>query len=103
MEAQHGSKQSSSTPPRLVANDTAAYQGWQSIPNYQSNNPQFVTDAVMASRAAPEAAQAAEVQVKAVYDAACAHTGKAEFNFHSVMLGVKDQVIAQFGRDSDEY
>ena len=50
-----------------------------------------------------EAAQLAEAQAKAAYDAARDNAVKAEWDFHNLILGVKDQVASQFGRDSNEY
>jgi hypothetical protein len=89
--------------PELLADDTAAYQAWQAIPGYQPNNPLFATEIVKANQTALGAAQAAETQAKAAYDAARDDAVKAEWDFHKLMLGVKDQVASQFGRDANEY
>ena len=89
--------------PETLADDIAAYQAWQAIPGYQPNNPQLSAETVKANRAALEAAQLAEVQVKAAYDAARDNAAKAEWDFHNLILGVKDQVASQFGRNANEY
>jgi hypothetical protein len=89
--------------PDVAADDTASYQAWQAIPGYQPNNAQYATGTVQASRTTLEAAQTAEVRAKAAYDAARDNAVKAEWDFHSMMLGVKDQVASQFGRNSNEY
>ena len=89
--------------PELIVEDTTAYQAWQAIPGYKPNNPEFDAAAVKANRAVLEAAQLAEVQAKAAFDAARDNAVKAEWGFHNLILGVKDQVASQFGRDSNEY
>jgi hypothetical protein len=58
---------------------------------------------VKSNRADFETAQLAEAQAKAAYDAARDNAVKAEWTFHNLILGVKDQVASQFGRDSNEY
>jgi hypothetical protein len=89
--------------PELIVEDTTAYQAWQAIPGYQPNNPDYAAAVVKSNRAGLEAAQLAEAQAKAAYDAARDNAVKAEWTFHNLILGVKDQVAAQFGRDSNEY
>ena len=89
--------------PEFISEDTTAYQAWQAILEYQPNNPDYAATVVRSNRAEVEAAQLAEVQAKAAYDAARDNAVKAEWSFHNLILGVKDQVASQFGRDSNEY
>ena len=89
--------------PELISEDTTAYQAWQAIPGYQPNNPEYAATVVKSNRADLEAAQLVETQAKAAYDAARDNAVKAEWDFHNLILGVKDQVASQFGRDSNEY
>jgi len=89
--------------PELIVDATTAYQAWQAIPGYKPNNPDYGTEVVKSNRADLEAAQLAEVQAKAAFDAARDNAVKAEWGFHNLILGVKDQVASQFGRDSNEY
>ena len=89
--------------PDLLADDTATYQAWQAIPNYQPNNPALAVGPVKTNYQNLQALQTAETQAKATYDAARDNAAKAEWEFHNVMLGIKDQVASQFGRDSNEY
>jgi len=89
--------------PELISEDTTAYQAWQAIPGYQPNNPEYAATVVKSNRADLEAAQLAEAQAKAAFDAARDNAVKAEWDFHNLILGVKDQVASQFGRDSNEY
>ena len=89
--------------PEFISEDTTAYQAWQAIPGYQPNNPEYAATVVKSNRADLEAAQLVETQAKAAYDAARDNAVKAEWDFHNLILGVKDQVASQFGRDSNEY
>jgi hypothetical protein len=89
--------------PQLISEDTTAYQAWQAIPGYQPNNPHYAATVVKSNRGDLESAQLAEAQAKAAYDAARDNAVKAEWTFHNLILGVKDQVASQFGRDSNEY
>ena len=88
--------------PELISEDTTAYQAWQAIPGYQPNNPDYAAAVVKSNRTDLESAQLAEAQAKAAFDAARDNVVKAEWSFHNLMLGVKDQVIAQYGKDSDQ-
>ncbi|HLL77504.1 MAG TPA: hypothetical protein VK421_19770 [Pyrinomonadaceae bacterium] len=49
-----------------------------------------------------EAKQAAETQAAAALAAARDDAVAAEWEFHNAMLGAKEQVVAQFGKDSNE-
>jgi hypothetical protein len=46
--------------------------------------------------------QSAETQAEAAYKAARDNAVAAEWAFHNAVLGAKEQVIAQFGKDSNE-
>jgi hypothetical protein len=46
--------------------------------------------------------QAEEAQTAAAAAAARDNAAGKEWNFHNLMLGVKDQVTAQFGRSSNQ-
>jgi hypothetical protein len=48
------------------------------------------------------AAQEAETQAAAALAAARDDAVAAEWSYHNLVLGMKDQVLAQFGRDSNE-
>jgi hypothetical protein len=89
--------------PEALVDDTTAFQALQAIPNYQPSNPKFGVDIIKANRVVLEAERTVEVQAKSAYDAARDNAVKAEWDFHNLILGVKDQVAAQFGRDSNEY
>ena len=69
---------------------------------YAQANPAFAVAKIVAARDALQSAQAAEAQAAATLAAARDNAVAAEREFHNLILGAKDQVVAQFGRDSNE-
>ena len=88
--------------PKLLTADEDSYEAWQAIANYRPNNADYAADLVKTHYQALQALQAAETQAEAAYKAARDNAVKGEWDFHNLMLGVKDQVASQFGRDSNE-
>jgi hypothetical protein len=82
--------------------DKTAFAALQTITGYAPANPAFALSAISAAQAALAAAQAAEAQTAAAAAAARDDAVAREWAFHNLMLGAKDQVVAQFGRDSNE-
>lgn len=88
-------------PGKLEA-DENGFNALTSIKGYSPINPSYTLDAVTSihrelrnlRKAATQAAEAAAT----ARDSAVAK----EWEFHNLMLGVKEQVIAQFGKDSNE-
>jgi len=72
----------------------------QAIPGYKTTNPLYALDKVEAALAAYT--QASEVQTQAAYEAARTAVYESERRFHELILGVKEQVIAPFGGNSNE-
>ena len=89
--------------PELIAADEESYEAWQGIAGYQPNNPNFAAGLVKTNYQTVKALQTAETQAEAAYKAARDNAVKGEWEFHNLILGVKDQVASQFGRDSNEY
>jgi hypothetical protein len=88
--------------PQVLEADEDAFQSLKTLSGYQPANPAY-TVAILnsqydAQRAAQQAELAAQNALAAARDAAAA----AEWDFHNAMLGVKAQVIAQYGPNSDE-
>jgi hypothetical protein len=88
--------------PSVLEADKASFAALQTIANYAPANPAYASAAVTAAHAELLAAQAAEVQTAATAAAARDNAAAKEWHFHNLILGVKDQVTAQFGRDSNE-
>lgn len=89
--------------PEVLDQDEAALEALATVTGYTPVKAECATQAVTARHDALRTAQAAEVQAQAALDAARDNAVALEWEFHNLMLTVKDQVAAQFGRDSNEY
>lgn len=88
--------------PSVLETDKASFAALQTMTDYAPANPAYTTEAVAAAHAELLAAQAAEAQATAAADAARDNSVAKEWKFHNLLLGVKDQVTAQFGRSSNQ-
>ena len=88
--------------PAQMQADTDAYTALQAITTYTPANAAYaktaITPKLTAMKSAQDAELAAQVALSTARDAAAA----AEWDFHNTMLAVKEQVIAQFGKSSDQ-
>jgi hypothetical protein len=82
--------------------DRDAFAALQAVTGYAPANPAYALAAVTASHAGLAAAQVAETQANAAAAAARDDAVAKEWEFHNLMMGTKNQVIAQFGEDSNE-
>ncbi|MFL6227997.1 MAG: hypothetical protein ACJ741_04365 [Pyrinomonadaceae bacterium] len=89
------------TPSALDA-DKNAFAALKTVSGYTPANSTYTLTAISAAQAAVATKQQAEVQAAAALATARDEAVAAEWAFHNLMLGAKDQVIAQFGRDSNE-
>ena len=89
-------------PPGKIEADENGFAALQTITGYTPINNTYSLDAVCSAheelRNLRRAAATAQAQAQAARESAVAK----EWEFHNLMLGVKEQVIAQFGKDSDE-
>lgn len=69
---------------------------------YTPANAAYAKTAVVAKQTAMKAAQDAEIAAQNALATARDAAAAAEWDFHNTMLGVKEQVIAQFGKNSDQ-
>ena len=88
--------------PNVIEADRNSFAALQAITNYQPANPSFSMEALTAALSALNNAQRAETQALAAAASARDAAVKSEWEFHNIVLGMRDQVIAQFGRDSNE-
>ena len=88
--------------PDFLKADQAAYTALQAMQDYAPSNPTFSKTTATESFASYQAAQQAEINAQNTLDAARDAAAKTEWDFHNAMLGVKAQVIAQYGDDSDQ-
>ena len=88
--------------PSILKADENGYAALEAITDYAPVNPAFSLRAVIAARADMANLRWAETEAHAAMTATRNAAVAQEWEFHNLMLGVKAQVIAQFGLDSDE-
>src|ERR1035437_799675 len=88
--------------PSVLQADTDGFAALKDLSDYAPAKQDYTVAKVKAVSDAMAAAQEAEAQADAAAAAARDGATKAEWTFHNAMLGVKDQVRAQYGQDSDE-
>lgn len=88
--------------PAQIQEDRDAFAALQTVAGYAPANPSYALTVVTAAQASLNAAQQAEAQAAAAAAAARDDAVAREWEFHDLMLGVKDQIIAQFGKSSNE-
>lgn len=94
--------QSKRLPPLKLEADESGFAALQAIASYTPINPAYSLEAVKAAHVELENLRRAEAQAQAVMAAARDGAVAKEWEFHNLMLGVKEQIIAQFGKDSNE-
>ncbi|HEX6292161.1 MAG TPA: hypothetical protein VFZ66_23435 [Herpetosiphonaceae bacterium] len=87
--------------PIALQEDRDAFTAVQNLGDYTPANADYNIERLKAAYTAMEEARAAEIHAENALSAARNATIRAEWAFHNAMLGVKDQVIAQYGADSD--
>ena len=88
--------------PSQIAEDEEAFAALKAIANYAPANPAYSLAAIEAAYQKLQDARTAEVQADAAAKAASDNVVEKQSNFHNLIQGTKDQVTAQFGRNSDE-
>jgi len=88
--------------PKELQNDIISNDALKSIAGYAPLNPLYTVTNLTTLYSAMISAQATETQADAIVRAARDKATAAEWNFHNAVLGSKDQVKAQFGKDSNE-
>jgi hypothetical protein len=88
--------------PELLDADASGLAALQAMTGYAPANQAYTLAAITAAHGALQSAQAAETQAEAAYATARDNAVAREWEFHNLILGAKDQVTAQFGRDSNE-
>jgi len=82
--------------------DQTAFNALQNIVSYAPSNPAHTIQSLQTAFDEMRAAQAAEDQVAAAMATTRDLAVSKEWAMHNLMLGVKDQIKAQFGKDSNE-
>jgi hypothetical protein len=85
-----------------LADDETAFNALRKIDGYAPANPNYAVAAVTQAFNAMQDLQAAEDQAAAALATARDAATSQEWSFHNLMLGAKDSVRAQFGKDSTQ-
>ena len=85
-----------------IQTDRESYIAMQSMTDYTPANVSYSSAELVDAYQTMEAALAAEINALNALKAARDTARKAEWNFHEAILGAKDQVIAQYGVDSNQ-
>jgi hypothetical protein len=88
--------------PSILAEDEAAFVALQSITNYSPSNPAYTLAAITEIRNRMQEKRTREAQAAIALAAARDDATAAEWEYHNAVLGSRDQVVAQFGKDSNE-
>jgi hypothetical protein len=88
--------------PSILVADRESLAALTNISNYTPANTNYALPALNTLRADLDSAQGAETQAAAAAAAARDSATAKEWAFHEAIIGMRDQVVAQFGRDSDE-
>ena len=83
-----------------LAEDVAAFNALQNITGYTPANPAYAVTAITQAINDMRAAQVVEDQAAAAFATARDQAVEKEWVVHNLVLGAKDQVKAQFGKDS---
>lgn len=84
----------------IMSEDEAAFHALQNINGYSPTNPAYSISALTQAFTDMRTAQIAEDQAEAALASAQDTAISKEWAVHNLMLNVKDQVRAQFGKDS---
>jgi hypothetical protein len=88
--------------PSLLQTDKDCFAALETVAGYAPVNARYALAALRTTRDDLNIAQQVEAQAVAAATAARQTAVAREWEFHNLVLGAKDQVVAQFGRDSNE-
>ena len=85
-----------------IETDRAVLEAVNDIPNYTPLNPDYSLKALQSARDKMDKHQQTEARTIRSLATDRDNAQMSEWDFHTLVLGVKDQIIAQFGPDSHE-
>ncbi|HEX8146074.1 MAG TPA: hypothetical protein VF591_02635 [Pyrinomonadaceae bacterium] len=88
--------------PALIEADESGLAALQAMAGYAPANQTYTLAAITAAHEALQSAWTAETQAEAALAEARDNAVAREWEFHNLILGAKDQVTAQFGRNSNQ-
>jgi hypothetical protein len=97
-----GKNQTRRLRPSQIQTNRENFAALKANPKYAPANPAYTVAAIDAAETGLNSAQQLEVQNDAAAAASRDDAVAKEWEHHNLMLGARDQVVAQFGRDSNE-
>ena len=88
--------------PSLLQSDRDCFDALVNLTGYAPVNLRYALNVLTTTCADLDEAQRTEAEALLAAAAARLKALSKEWEFHNLMLGAKDQVVAQFGRDSNE-
>jgi hypothetical protein len=88
--------------PAILAEDEDVLARLQNIPNYAPSNSAYAKEKLQAAIDEARAAREAETRADAARDVARDISVEKDWNMHDIAVGIRDQVEAQFGKNSAE-
>ncbi len=88
--------------PSLLQMDEDCFTALQRVAGYAPINVRYKLNDLQDTHRELTELQQAEAKAAATAATARKQATAKEWEFHELILGAKDQVVAQFGRDSDE-
>jgi hypothetical protein len=88
--------------PTTLAEDEAAFNALQNVVGYKPANPNYEIAALTQAFSTMRDLQAAEDQAVAALATARDMVANQEWAVHNLMLGAKDSIRAQYGKDSTQ-
>ena len=89
--------------PSVVAADRDSVSAVQAITDYAPANADYSTQSLLAAQTEMDAKLAAVAQAEAAYKAARDDATSATHRFHNKVVGMRDSVGAQYGKDSNQF
>jgi len=88
--------------PIVILQDRDGFSAVQAVTDYAPANSALTVAKLKSAQNNMDAAQQAYAQALAAFESAKNDLIASEWAFHNLVLGAKDQVVAQFGADSNE-
>ena len=88
--------------PLILQTDLDAFTALQSFGDYPPATPAYSSETVTNAFETLDAARKAELNAQNALATARDTATALEWEFHNLMLGVKDQVVARYGASSDQ-
>jgi hypothetical protein len=89
--------------PSIIAADRDSVSAVQAITGYAPANSDYTTQSLLDAQTEMDARQSAVAQAEAAYKAARDESVAAAHRFHNKVVGMRDSVGAQYGKNSNEF